>query len=190
MFLVIEGIDGAGKSTLAKNLHKELQDRQIPVLLSREPTDGPYGRQIREFAIKGRPSADKEVELFIKDRKDHIKNIIKPAISEGKIVILDRYYYSTLAYQGAAGYDTAKIQNLHDDFILEPDLLIILDLPVDKALDRIKKGREAADEFEKKDYLEKVKYIYDNIRHKNIKKINADKTEKELVNECLKILGV
>src|SRR6266550_1777 len=107
--LVLEGIDGAGKSTLLHKLAEYCAGRGLAVVVSKEPTDGPWGRKLRESAQSGRLSLEEELELFLKDRAEHVKGLILPALSEGKVVLLDRYYLSTAAYQGARGADPVRI---------------------------------------------------------------------------------
>jgi len=192
-FLIcIEGIDGTGKSTLAKSLSKKLVSQGYDVVHSFEPTNGPHGKKIRENAVAHVDmTADEQLDLFVKDRKDHLKDLIIPSLKDGKIVILDRYFYSTIAYQGAAGYDVDKIYEIHEDFAVEPDLLCILDLDVDKALERIKKNRGGElDFFEKKDYLKKVAEIFKNdIRCKSdVVRLYADANPEDLLNDFLSIV--
>ena len=181
--LVLEGSDGVGKTTLSKIISEDLNKLGYSTQLSREPTNGQYGKLIRESAIHGRYSLEEELDLFIKDRKEHINEVINPALNAGKIVILDRYFYSTMAYQGARGADINNIKNLHEEFAIIPNLLILLKLDVDKALSRIKKSRESIDLFENKDYLQKVNDIYDKIEHPNILRINADQEIGNIVSE-------
>jgi dTMP kinase len=100
--LVIEGVDGAGKSTVVQKLLEHCRERAIPCVASKEPTDGAWGRRLRESAQSGRLSLEEELELFLKDRAEHVEQLIRPALEAGKVVILDRYYLSTAAYQGAS----------------------------------------------------------------------------------------
>jgi dTMP kinase len=159
ILIIIEGIDGAGKSTQARMLFDELQRLGIDVILSREPTDSKYGRKIRELAEKGRETVrpEEEYRLFMKDRKIHVDTLILPALTDGKVVILDRYYFSTIAYQGALGLDPAKIRQENEAFCPIPDIVLMVDIPTAIGIDRIKKYRkETPNLFEKASYLEKV----------------------------------
>ena len=90
---VFEGIDGSGKSTQARLLYEALRRRLIPVVLSQEPTDSPYGRKLRRLAQAGRDtlSPREECALFVEDRKIHVHDLIAPRLEAGEIVILDRY---------------------------------------------------------------------------------------------------
>ncbi|RTZ95726.1 MAG: dTMP kinase [Deltaproteobacteria bacterium] len=159
ILIIIEGIDGAGKSTQARMLYDDLQRRGIDTVLSREPTDSKYGRKIRELAEKGRETAvpEEEYRLFMKDRRIHVDTLIQPAIENGKVVILDRYYFSTIAYQGALGLDPVKIRSDNEAFCPKPDLVLLIDIPVTAGIDRIRKyRRETPNLFEKESYLDKV----------------------------------
>ena len=130
--IALEGLDGVGKTTQARLLAHNLTHLGLPVILTREPTNGYFGQKIRQIIIHGRhdltPAA--ELELFIADRREHVQEVIQPALAAGTIVITDRYYFSSMAYQGALGLDPWDIQRRHEDFAPQPDLVIILELPL------------------------------------------------------------
>lgn len=158
MLIAFEGIDGAGKSTQIERLAARLRERGREVLTTREPTDGPWGRAIREAAQTERMSPEDELAAFIADRREHVADVIAPALAAGRIVLIDRYYISTAAYQGARGLDPAAILEAHD-FAPEPDLLFVFDLPAEVGLERVKR-RGAADLFEKLDELARIRAIF------------------------------
>lgn len=160
LFIVIEGIDGTGKSTQAKRLAEWFQSEGREVVLSREPTDGPWGKKLRESASTGRLAPDEEVEYFLNDRHQHVEEVISPALAAGKVVILDRYYFSMMAYQGARGFDPQAIRRKNEAFAPVPDLLLLLDLDVDDALQRIGVRGDTANEFEKRGNLERCREIF------------------------------
>jgi dTMP kinase len=164
IFIVIEGIDGTGKSTQSKRLAEWFRSRGREVLLSREPTDGPWGKKLRKSATTGRLSAEDELEYFLNDRREHVEMSIKPALAEGKVVILDRYYFSTMAYQGARGFDPAEIRRRNEAFAPQPDLLLILDLSVESAHGRIGARGDTANEFEQRDTLTRCREIFLSLR--------------------------
>ena len=164
LFIVIEGIDGTGKSTQSKRLAEWFRSRGREVVLSREPTDGPWGKKLRESATTGRLSAEEELECFLNDRREHVEMSIKPALAEGKVVILDRYYFSTMAYQGARGFDPADIRRRNEAFAPQPDLLLILDLSVESAHGRIGARGDTANEFEQRDTLSRCREIFLSLR--------------------------
>jgi len=158
--IVIEGPDGAGKSTLQRGLAALLSARGITVVQSREPTNGPHGTALRQAALTKRLAPEQELELLLKDRRAHVDAVIAPALARGEWVILDRYYFSTIAYQGAAGLDLAMLQAVNEAFAPPPDVLLLLDLPVAESLKRIKARGAASDEFERPSTLKHVREIF------------------------------
>ncbi|MCL5271725.1 MAG: dTMP kinase [bacterium] len=186
--LVVEGIDGTGKSTLVAALAAALRRRGRAVLETFEPTNGPNGRRIRQLAASGRDGVtpEEETELFIADRREHVANEIQPALAEGRWVLMDRYYYSTMAYQGARGMDAAEIERRHRAFAPEPDLLVVLELSVGEALARITRKRGSApDHFEGEKYLEAVAANFRRIRHPRLMRLDARLPTKTLVQAVL-----
>ena len=164
LFIVIEGIDGTGKSTQVRCLGEWFVSRGREVVLSREPTDGPWGKKLRESAATGRLSPEDELQYFLKDRRQHVEELISPALAAGKIVILDRYYFSSMAYQGSRGFDPAEIRRLNEEFAPQPDLLLILDLDVDTAHQRIGHRGDSTNEFEKHESLTRCREIFLTLR--------------------------
>lgn len=159
-FIVIEGIDGTGKSTQVSRLNEWFSQQGREVLRSREPTDGPWGKKLRESASHGRLSPEEELSFFLNDRRQHVETTIAPALAAGKVVILDRYYFSTMAYQGARGFDPAEIRRLNEEFAPRPDLLLILDLDVETAHQRIGHRGDSTNEFEKYESLTRCREIF------------------------------
>jgi dTMP kinase len=160
LFIVIEGIDGTGKSTQVKRLGEWFSSQGREVVLSREPTAGPWGKKLRESAATGRLSPADELQYFLNDRLQHVEELIKPSLAAGKVVILDRYYFSTMAYQGSRGFDPAGIRAKNEAFAPVPDLLLIMDVDVDTALQRIGGRGDTANEFEKRDSLQRCREIF------------------------------
>lgn len=158
--IVIEGIDGTGKSTQATMLADALRKSGREVVQSFEPTNGPWGKKLRDSATTGRLSIEDELEYFINDRREHVEQLIIPTIKSGGIVILDRYYFSTMAYQGARGIDPEVIRVKNETFAPQPDTLIILDLDVDIALQRIGVRDGQANEFEKRESLDFCRKLF------------------------------
>jgi dTMP kinase len=174
-FLVaIEGIDGSGKTTQAQLLAKFCSENRLSFVISKEPTKGRYGRQIRDSAIRGRMSVEDEVDALLKDRAEHVENVIAPALKEEKIVILDRYYFSTAAYQGAHGADADAILAANECFAPEPDLLIVLDVSPETGIDRIRKRGDEPNKFESLESLEKARMIFKHITRPYKREINAE----------------
>lgn len=148
IFIVFEGVDGAGKSTQIEMLRQTLSGVGYQVVTSREPTDGVWGKKIRESAITGRMELAEELDAFICDRKQHIAELIGPELQQGKIVLVDRYFYSTIAYQGERGGDTDEIERTMREFAPIPDFVLLLDADPDVTLPRIANNRGETDEFE------------------------------------------
>ena len=189
LFIVIEGIDGTGKSTQSKRLAEWFRSRGREVVLSREPTDGPWGKKLRESATTGRLSAEEELECFLNDRREHVEMSIKPALAEGKVVILDRYYFSTMAYQGARGFDPAEIRRRNEAFAPQPDLLLILDLSVESAHGRIGARGDTANEFEQRDTLSRCREIFLSLRNEPFAcVIDAEPSLKEVTADILSVV--
>jgi dTMP kinase len=159
-FIVIEGIDGTGKSTQSRRLASWFEAHGREVIVSREPTDGPWGRKLRESAASGRLSPADELDYFLKDRQQHVTELIAPSLAAGKVVILDRYYFSSMAYQGCRGFDPAEIRRLNEAIAPVPELLLILDVDVDVGLVRIGARGDTANEFEKRDSLQRCREIF------------------------------
>lgn len=161
--IVLEGIDGSGKTTLAKGLVRALEARGHAVVSTREPTDGPLGRQIRALAATGREGVtpEEELELFHQDRATHVRDVVRPALAEGKLVVQDRSYFSTIAYQGERGLDRGAILAMSERIAPRPDLLLVVDLPAELAVERIRRSRAAvADDFEKVESLARIREVF------------------------------
>ena len=140
-FIIIEGIDGTGKSTLVKLLADALKQRGRKVLLTHEPTDLPSGKLILErLGTPGFKASPHEwLGMFVTDRRMNIDTIVKPALMQGKDVVQDRSMYSTLVYQGAMGISEEDILKRHEGWHPRPDLLVILDIAPRFGLARTRK---------------------------------------------------
>ena len=161
--IVLEGIDGSGKSTLADRLAATLSESGLAVVSTREPTDGPYGRRIREVARSGRSelTAEQELELFMADRREHVAGVVQPALARGAVVIQDRSYFSTVAYQGERGLDPRRLLAENEAIAPRPDILLVVDVPVSTALERIAASRGAGpDDFERAEALARVRDVF------------------------------
>jgi dTMP kinase len=178
LLIAFEGIDGTGKSTQICLLAEKLRKMGLRVEKTREPTNGYYGAKIRElYADRGGTSLEDELQLFIADRREHVETVINPAIEAGGIVLTDRYYYSTAAYQGAAGLDPQRILQLNEEFAPRPDLVLLIDLPVSESIHRIEVLRnETLNAFEQENNLVKVKQIFDALRGDHIKTVDGTKS--------------
>jgi len=137
VLIAFEGIDGSGKSTQAAMLVKWLEGRGREVVFSKEPTNGPHGQRLRQSFVTQRLSAADELQAFIDDRREHVATLVRPALSRGAIVVIDRYYYSTVAYQGARGLDRGEVLRMNESFAPRPDAVFLVDLDPQVALERI-----------------------------------------------------
>jgi dTMP kinase len=159
--IVVEGIDGAGKSTQVRRLAEALTAAGRKVVASREPTDGPWGRKLRASAESARMSLADELHAFVEDRKQHVAEVIRPSLAAGSVVLLDRYYFSTMAYQGARGADIAEIRRANEAIAPRPDLVLLVDFDPQTALTRIRESRgDVPNEFEQLDQLRAIRKIF------------------------------
>lgn len=195
ILIAIEGIDGAGKTTQAKILLDTLTQKGYDAVYLHEPTDGYWGKRIKELATNGRHKVKPETELefFYLDRLEDVEKNIRPALQEKKIVIMDRYYFSSVAYQGARGLDTNLIEEKNQAIAPIPNITIILDLDPEIALTRIRhKRNEIPNYFERKKYLERVRQVFLKCfsNRPNIKIINGDDTRpiQMIVSDIWKIV--
>jgi dTMP kinase len=159
-FLVLEGIDGSGKTEQTRRLADWLEARGHRVVSTREPTDGVWGRRYRAWA-RGETEATPEdvLRFFLEDRREHVAQIILPALERGETVVCDRYKHSTLAYQAAQDLDRARLRALFDTAEFpEPSLVLWLRVPVASALARM--GRTATERFERAEVLTRVDAEY------------------------------
>jgi dTMP kinase len=167
-FISLEGIEGAGKSTLARALEATLTERGLSVRLTREPGGTPLAERLRTLVLERgaeRISAEAETLLMFAARAVHVENLILPALDRGEWVICDRFTDATRAYQGAGrGVDAALIERLAKTVhgTLWPHRTLLLDLPVEVGLARARRRSAAGDRFEDEDrrFFERVRARY------------------------------
>ncbi len=177
VFIVFEGLDGAGKTTQVGLLCERLEQVGYEVVRLKEPTDGPWGQKIRHMAMDGRHNVSPETELtwFLEDRRQDVEQNICPALARGQVVVLDRYYFSTMAYQGARGLDPEQIRHCNETFAPPPDLLILLDISPEQGLERLQQDRHP-DDFEQLDYLQRVATLFSTMEFAYLRRIPATQT--------------
>jgi dTMP kinase len=175
ILIVIEGIDGAGKSTQAKSLLRKLKARGLDAVYFCEPSRGKWGREIKRKAKEAASlTPEQELDLFLKDRRENVEKNLKPALKKKRIIVLDRYYFSTIAYQGAKGLNPPRIRRMNEKFAPLPDLVFILDVSARCGLARIV-GRKKKDAlFERERYLVKVRRIFRSFKGRRFIHIAAD----------------
>ena len=185
----LEGIDGCGKSTQSKLLLEKLEGEGEKVIILKEPTKRPHGQKLWDVLHGKRKATNEEIlELFVLDRIQHVEEKIQPALDDGTVILMDRYYYSSMAYQVAGGIDVEEIREKHV-FAPKPDVVLIFDLPVSIALERVK-GHSNADEFEKEEHLEKVREAYLDLGNDPLVRIvDATRTPEEIFGNVWKLVS-
>lgn len=186
----IEGPDGCGKSTHAKLLARWLRSRGHKVIITDEPTNGVIGRVIKRV-LRGELRVPVAVEalMFAADRVQHVTNLIAPAVRAGKVVLNERYVSSSLVYQSARGLSMSWIRSINR-YAPKPDLAILIDVPADVALTRIKSSRKL-DEFERDMRLQKrVRRNYLRIaKREGLKVVDGARSRDEVQAEIRKLVG-
>ena len=187
LFIVFEGIDGSGKSTACREVAKKLAEEGEPVVSLAEPTGRVNGRKIREL-LSGpiKPDPDVMLELFVRDREDDAAVNIRPNLANNRIILMDRYYYSNAAYQGASGLSWKRILKLNESYGFPvPDKVYIIDIDAETAMERIRLRNEAtgesSDSFEKKQFLEDVRSIYQALPGNMICRVDGSMTREQMV---------
>ena len=189
-FLCLEGLDGCGKSTHVRLLARWLRSRGHEVIITDEPTNGAIGKIIKRV-LRGElklPIAA-EALLFAADRVQHISDVIEPALKTGKVVLNERYVYSSLAYQSARGLPVNWISSINK-YALRPDLGILIDVPAKIAFARIKSSRRL-DEFERNLRLQqRVRRNYLRIaRREGLKIVDGTRSCDEVQAEIRKLVS-
>ena len=198
MFITFEGVEGSGKSTQAKLLKQNLEERGFKVSLTREPGWGTIGNLIRKLILEERdldihPYA--ELYLFCADRAQHVAEYIKPRLERGEFVICDRFTDSTIVYQGyGRKLDTYFVKKVAEASALgiKPDITFLLNLPVRTGLKRLQNREEISKlDEEPIEFHELIRqgYISEaNLNKSRIKIINADTKIEEIQNKILALL--
>ena len=197
LFITFEGIEGSGKSTQSKKLQEFFLQKKIDTILTREPGGCEISEQIRKILLSenfNNMQALTEILLNFSSRLEHVEQVIKPALKEGKVVICDRFFDSTYAYQGSAcGVDFAVIEQIQKitlkDF--EPDITFLIDVDVEQAFARIN-SRIDNNRYEKLglEFHQKVRSGFLKLADKNqrIKKIDGSQNIEQILLEITKHL--
>jgi dTMP kinase len=185
-FICIEGLDGSGKTTQAKLLAKKLRKSHNAVYTA-EPSQGKIGTFIRKRCLYGekRLSSIIEALLFAADRIEHVETEVRPALHQGKLVISDRYLYSSIAYQGAAGLSLEWIEKINEH-ALRPDLAVFIDVAPKTAIHRLKPNKSLMENMETQ---QKVRKIYLKFVEKgSLTRINGDQPKNEVAKELYAVV--
>jgi dTMP kinase len=183
-FICIEGLDASGKTTQARILVRELQKRGFNAEYTTEPSQGEIGGFIRAYVLQRRKRIPPVVEalLFAVDRLDHVENNIQPALDRGKIIVSDRYVYSSLAYQGAAGLDLNWIEGINR-LTVHPDLAIYIDVPPEVVVKRIRRQRSVMETLQTQ---QKVREVYlALVADRRLVPVNGNRPKKLVSTEIL-----
>lgn len=199
MLVTIEGIDGAGKSTIVEHIDaSDIAKGSDDVVFTREPTDSPYGELLRENLAKDTANKFTELFLFMADHADHVDSTIRPAVNSGKIVVCDRYIDSRCAYQGVTLRDEVTnplrfIEELHgidgceDSWSVVPDVTVFIDISVDTAINRLDTNHK----FEKKEKLQEIKQNYEALIQKHSDRfivVDGEQTIENVTKEVIRAI--
>ena len=187
ILIVFEGIDGSGKSTQLRRTAAALRARGLDILETGEPTKGLWGRKIREMArTTDRVPRETELAWFIKDRREHMRDVVGPALAAGRVVLCDRSYFSTVAYQGARGFDPATLLADSQVEFGRPDLVLFFDIDPEEGLARVAaRGGEAEPVFEELNYLERVAEIFRSLEVSELVRIDAARGEEAVAKDVM-----
>ncbi len=174
--IAFEGLDGSGKSTQLERLAARLRAAGCDVVSTREPTEFPSGQRIREMARSGKElDLEEELRWFVEDRRVHVAEIIAPALRAGRIVLTDRYYLSTVAYQGARGLDYRQIFADSEAEFPIPDLVVLLEIDPQQAFERVHvRGAEIEGVFERREFLSRVASVFDALDCTYLERVPGD----------------
>ena len=187
VFICVEGLDGCGKTTQTKLLVRGLRKKGYNVTYTAEPSRGEIGNFIKKYCLHGvkRVSSIVEALLFAADRFEHVEKEVIPALDEGKLVVSDRYVYSSLAYQGAAGLDLKWIEAINEH-AMRPDLAIFIDVEPEIVIHRLKPEKSVMENLETQ---RKVREVYMKFVEKGeLVKINGNRSKKEVENDTLRVV--
>jgi dTMP kinase len=184
-FVCVEGLDGCGKTTQTKLLVKRLRGKGYDAVYTAEPSRGKIGKFIKRHCLHSEKRVSSVIEalLFAADRFEHVEDVIAPALRKGKIVVSDRYVYSSLAYQGATGLDLGWIERVNEHAV-RPDLAIFVDVEPEVVVERLKRRKSVMENLQT---LRKVREVYTEFVEKGeLVKINGDRSVGEVADDILK----
>jgi dTMP kinase len=183
MFVTLEGIDGAGKTTASEALRDEFEG----AVFTREPTGSWLGEAVDRAVSDDDSEPLTDLFLFTADHADHLSRVIRPALEDDRLVVCDRYVDSRYAYQGATlsdRFDDALdwVRGVHEPWTVYPDLTLLLDVPVETALER----KSAADKYERAEFLREVAENYRRLADEDDRfvVVDASRDAEEVAEAC------
>jgi len=187
IFICIEGLDGSGKTTHAHRLVRNLQKKELEAIYTTEPSRGELGKFIRSSVLEGEKRVPRVLEtvLFAVDRVEHLEKMVKPALQQGKIVVSDRYIYSSLAYQGSAGLDVNWIKEINS-FVLPADIAIYIDVPPEVVVKRIKRKKSVMEKLETQRKVQEVYMMF--VNSGKLIRIDGDRPKVEVEQNILSLI--
>jgi len=186
--IVFEGIDGAGKTTVSRKIVEILSSKGFKTFYTREPSDSPFAHLLNDLKTKIDTGPIIDALAMSLDRAFHMINEVEPRLAEGYVVVMDRYYHSTIAYQGAMGADIKWIRDINRVF-RRPDIAFYLDVSVETAMRRIRDKKSRWPFYEFKDFLSKVRDIYLKLVEENeLIYVDAERDLNDVINQVIKIL--
>jgi dTMP kinase len=183
-FVCVEGLDGCGKTTQTKLLVKRLRGKGYDALYTAEPSRGEIGKFVKRYCLHGEKRVSSVIEalLFAADRFEHVEDVIAPSTRKGKIVVSDRYVYSSLAYQGAAGLDLKWIAKVNEHAV-RPDLAIFVDVEPEIVVKRLKRRKSVMENLQTQ---RKVREVYMEFVEKGeLAKVNGNRSGEEVAEDIL-----
>jgi len=187
IFIVVEGLDGSGKTTQAKTLASRLS-RTHKALYTAEPSLGKVGAFIRNSILYGdkRPPTTLEALLFAADRIEHLQNEVLPALEKGQIVVSDRYFYSSLAYQGSAGLNLEWIESINQH-ALKPDLALFIDVEPEAVFHRLKRRKSVMENLETQRTVREIYLRF--VEKGELVRIDGDQTKNQVADEIYAVVN-
>lgn len=186
-FVCVEGLDGCGKTTQTSLLVTRLKEKGYDAVYTAEPSRGKIGEFIRKYCLHGekRGSSIVEALLFAADRFEHVKEDVVPPLNEGKLVVSDRYLYSSLAYQGATGLDLGWIEKINEHAI-RPDFTVFIDVEPETVIQRLKPEKSVMENLETQ---RKVREVYMRfVEREELLKIDGNRSREEVADDILAVV--
>jgi len=181
VFICVEGLDGCGKTTQAKLLVRKLS-RDYDVVYTAEPSNEPIGRFVKKTYLHSETRGQVEVEalLFAADRLEHLKNEVLPALDGGRVVVSDRYVFSSFAYQGAAGLGLDWIEEVNKH-ALRPDLAVFIDVEPETVVRRLKRNKSVMENLQTQVKVREVYMKY--VGNGRLVRINGNRSKREVARD-------